>query len=158
MMQKSEWSSSYDQKLTCNRNQTKSDNDSVTLKFLESASSGTLFFSYEGEREQHSKNQGALNILHWQSAEHWTEYQRTALKERRSRSPLVKVWEVHLDFIGIFVIPSPHLDIHTLTSPRGLVIPSPHLDLEFSSHPTQRSENSKTPEFYYVPELSSWVR
>ena len=34
----------------------------------------------------------------------------------------------HLDFFAIFVIPSPHLDNHTFTSPRVQIIPSPHLD------------------------------
>ena len=42
---------------------------------------------------------------------------------------------VHLDFLAIFVIPSPHLDIHTFTSPRGLVIPAPHLDLHTLTSP-----------------------
>ena len=34
----------------------------------------------------------------------------------------------HLDFLAIFIIPSPHLDIHTLTSPRVQIILPPHLD------------------------------
>ena len=41
----------------------------------------------------------------------------------------------HLDFFAIFVIPSPHLDNHTFTSPRVQIMPSPHLELHTLNSP-----------------------
>ena len=62
------------------------------------------------------------------------------------------------DFFAIFVIPSPHLDIHTLTSTRGLVKPSLHLDHHTLTSPRgfvlPQKEQKFNPELYYVPNLS----
>ena len=42
----------------------------------------------------------------------------------------------HLDFFAIFVIPSPHLDLHSFTSLRVKVTPSPHLFRQSYPHLT----------------------